>query len=167
VSVGDVSEGQRKQGERKGKQTQRSLGSRVRGDDERMWLPLRVGVRVRPSRGIGTGLGSSSGAGNGRGPSFRATGEGGRGGRLEVESGRGGRLEIEGSEADVGMDDEEECNVGDTRGARYDASMSSSSSVFSPCSELTTRSVVLVPETRAVQSPMPPRLTPYLLVSWR
>lgn len=108
VSVGVVSEGQRKQGERKEKQTQRSLGSRVRGDDERMWLPLIVGVRVRPSRGIGTGLWSSSGAGDGLAPSFKATGEGGR----------GGRLEIEGSEADVVMDDEEECRVGDTRGAR-------------------------------------------------
>ena len=121
---------------------------------------------MRPSREIGAGLWSSPGVGDGLDPSFRATGEGGRGGRLEVESGRGGRLEIEGSEADVVMDDEEECRVGDTRGARYDASMSSST-VFSPCSELTARSVVLVPETRAVQSSMPPRLTPYLLVSWR
>jgi len=124
-------------------------------------------VRVRPSRGIGGGLGSSSGVGDGLGLSLRAKGEGGRGGRLEVESGRGGKLEIEGSEADVVMDDEEECRVGDTRGARYDASMWSCSSVPPTCSEPTARSVVLVPETRAVQSPMPPRLTPYLLVSWR
>jgi hypothetical protein len=73
----------------RGKLTQRSLGSRVRGEGERVW--------------------SSSGAGGGLFSSSRATVEGGRGGRLDIESGRGGRLEIEGREADaVVMDDEGE-----------------------------------------------------------
>ena len=98
--------------------------------------------------------------------SSRATGDGGRGGRLEVENGRGRMLEIEGSEADVvTMDAEEYCRVGDTSGARYDASISSCSSASLPCSKLASRSVVLVAAIRAVQSPMPPRLTPCLLVS--
>jgi hypothetical protein len=74
---------------RRGQLTQRSLGSRVRGEGERVWSSSRVGA----------GLLSSS----------RATVEGGRGGRSEVEGGRGGRLEIEGREADaVVMDDEGE-----------------------------------------------------------
>ena len=86
--------------EGEGEHTQRSLGSRVMGEGERM----------RSSSGTGGGRRRSS---------YRATGEGGRGGRLEIESGRGGRLEIEGSEADaVMMDDEGECRIGDTRGAR-------------------------------------------------
>jgi hypothetical protein len=83
-----VSEGREQKKERKG-DTQRSLGSRVMGEGERVT--------------------SSSGAGGGRrGSSSRATGEGGRGGRLEIEGGRGGRLEIEGGEADAVMDDEED-----------------------------------------------------------
>jgi hypothetical protein len=86
---------------------------------------------------------------------------------LESEGSGAGRFEIEGSEADaVRMDDEDECKVGDTKGARYAASMSSSSSA-PPCAELALDSVVLVAPTKLVQSANPPRLTPCLLVSWR
>jgi hypothetical protein len=203
-SVGSVSERVKGIG-REEEFTQRSLGSRVRGEGE----------RVRSSSGVGVGLRSSSratveggqggkleieggragrfeveggGAGRleiegGRAGRFEVEGggagrleieggragrfevEGGGAGRLEIDSGKAGRLEIEGSEADaVRMDDEDECRVGDTKGARYDASMSSTSSVSS-CSEPTLDSVVLVAPTKLVQSANPPRLTPCLLVS--
>jgi hypothetical protein len=183
-SVGNVSERVKGIG-REEEFTQRSLGSRVRGEGE----------RVRSSSGVGVGLRSSSratveggqggkleieggragrfeveGGGAGRleiegGRAGRFEVEGGGAGRLEIDSGKAGRLEIEGSEADaVRMDDEDECRVGDTKGARYDASMSSTSSVSS-CSEPTLDSVVLVAPTKLVQSANPPRLTPCLLVS--
>jgi hypothetical protein len=173
-SVGSVSERVKGIG-REEEFTQRSLGSRVRGEGE----------RVRSSSGVGVGLRSSSratveggqggkleieGGGAGRleiegGRAGRFEVEGGGAGRLEIDSGKAGRLEIEGSEADaVRMDDEDECRVGDTKGARYDASMSSTSSVSS-CSEPTLDSVVLVAPTKLVQSANPPRLTPCLLVS--
>jgi hypothetical protein len=163
-SVGSVSERVKGIG-REEEFTQRSLGSRVRGEGE----------RVRSSSGVGVGLRSSSRATveGGQGGKLEIEGgragrfevEGGGAGRLEIDSGKAGRLEIEGSEADaVRMDDEDECRVGDTKGARYDASMSSTSSVSS-CSEPTLDSVVLVAPTKLVQSANPPRLTPCLLVS--
>jgi hypothetical protein len=115
---------------------------------------------VRSSSRAGVGLRSSSRATVEGGRCGKLMIDGGRAGRLESEGGGAGRFEIEGSEADaVTIDDEEECKVGDTKGAKYDASMSSFSSA---CSELTLDSVAL---TKAVQSANPPRLTPCLLVS--
>jgi hypothetical protein len=148
-SVGSVSERVKGIG-REEEFTQRSLGSRVRGEGE----------RVRSSSGVGVGSCSSSKptVEGGRGGKFEV--DGGRAGRLESEGGGAGRFEIEGSEADaVTIDDEEECKVGDTKGAKYDASMSSFSSA---CSELALDSVAL---KKAVQSANTPRLTPCLLVS--
>lgn len=89
--------------------------------------------------------------------------------KATVDGGRGGKLEMEGSEAGaVTRDVEEVAGVGEIRGARCDTSILSSSaaSVFSPSpSGLTGDPDGRLAATKAFQSAMPPRLTPYLRVS--